>query len=89
MGKKSRIKKEHANEVLIKEEKNDKSKTKAPALLWICLGIIIYYGGKEMNKDALSVAAGIGLLLIAIGVIKGIIYFVKKFMESRRKLAGK
>ncbi|MBL4933432.1 hypothetical protein [Clostridium paridis] len=89
MGKKNRTKKERANSEVIKEEKADKSKTKAPALLWICLGIIVYYGGKEMNKESLSVAAGIGILLIAIGVIKAAIYFIKRVRNSNGKLAGK
>lgn len=89
MGKKSRAKKERANEEIVKEEKPDNSKTKAPALLYICLGIIIYYGGKGMNKDSLSVAAGAGILLIAIGVIKAAIYFIKRAKSSNGKLAGK
>lgn len=53
-------------------------KNKFPALLYISLGIIIYFSGKQANPDFISVQTGIGILLLAIGAIKVVLYFINK-----------
>ncbi|SHI28122.1 hypothetical protein [Clostridium intestinale] len=65
-----------------KDKKNNneekKQSTQLPALFYLSLGVILYFSGKMKNDGTITVESGIGILLLAIGAVKVVLYFIKK-----------
>lgn len=65
-----------------KDKKNNneekKQHTQLPALFYLSLGVILYFSGKMKNDGVITVESGIGILLLVIGAVKVVLYFVRK-----------
>lgn len=65
-----------------KDKKNnnidENKQNKIPALLYLSLGVIIYFSGRQKNTQYITIETAIGILLLIIGAIKIGIFFIKR-----------